>query len=64
MENAIRAVDLALAIAGNAGVSRNHALERHHRNVICGRTHAPTGPLVRAAAAKSAIAAITQAASP
>ncbi|ABQ34737.1 acyl-CoA dehydrogenase family protein [Bradyrhizobium sp. BTAi1] len=55
IENAIRVVDLALTIAGNAGVSRNHALERHHRNVICGRTHAPTGPLVRAAAARAAI---------
>jgi alkylation response protein AidB-like acyl-CoA dehydrogenase len=57
IENAIRIVDIALRIAGNAGISRGHPLERHHRNVQCGRTHAPNGYLVRAAAAKAANAA-------
>jgi len=56
IENAIRAVDVALRIAGQSGLSREHELERHHRNVICGRTHAPNGALVRAASAKAALA--------
>jgi alkylation response protein AidB-like acyl-CoA dehydrogenase len=56
LENAIRVVDIALRIAGNTGISRDHPLERHHRNVLCGRTHAPNGFLVRAAAARAAIA--------
>jgi alkylation response protein AidB-like acyl-CoA dehydrogenase len=58
IENAIRAVDIAQRIAGQYGVSRDHALERHRRNVICGRTHAPNGALVRAAAARAALADI------
>ena len=55
IENAIQAVDIALRVAGNAGISRDHPLERHHRNVLCGRTHAPNGYLVRAAAAEAAL---------
>jgi alkylation response protein AidB-like acyl-CoA dehydrogenase len=56
LENAIHIVDIALRVAGNTGISRDHPLERHHRNVLCGRTHAPNGFLVRAASAKTASA--------
>ncbi|MCQ8278123.1 acyl-CoA/acyl-ACP dehydrogenase [Acetobacteraceae bacterium KSS8] len=40
-ENAIRAVDLALALSGNHGLSRDNPLERHHRDVLCSRVHTP-----------------------
>jgi alkylation response protein AidB-like acyl-CoA dehydrogenase len=56
LENAIRVVDIALRVAGNTGISRDHPLERHHRNVLCGRTHAPNGFLVRAASARAVLA--------
>ena len=39
--NAIRAVDIALALVGNPGLSRKHALERHYRDVLCSRIHTP-----------------------
>ncbi|MCW2249033.1 alkylation response protein AidB-like acyl-CoA dehydrogenase [Azospirillum fermentarium] len=55
-ENAVTAVEQVLAIVGNAGVSRDHPFERHHRNVVCARTHAPAAPLIRAAAARAALA--------
>ncbi|CAH2601945.1 Acyl-CoA dehydrogenase [Rhodovastum atsumiense] len=56
LENALRAAERALVIAGNAGVSRQFPFERHHRNLLCGRTHAPNPVLVRANAAKTALA--------
>lgn len=39
--NAIRAVELALQVSGNPGLSRANALERHYRNVLCSRIHTP-----------------------
>jgi alkylation response protein AidB-like acyl-CoA dehydrogenase len=39
--NAIKAVDLALALVGNPGLSRAHPLERYHRDVLCSRIHTP-----------------------
>ncbi len=56
IENAIRAVDLALEIAGNHGLVIGGALERLHRDVICGRTHPPGAALVRQAAAARILA--------
>lgn len=41
IENAIEAVELALGLTGNAGLSRNNPLERHYRDVLCARIHAP-----------------------
>ena len=55
IENAIKAVEVVLAVAGNAGISRQYPFERHFRNVICGRTHAPHPPVIRANAAKAAL---------
>lgn len=40
-ENAIQAVALALELTGNHGLSRQHPLERHYRNVLCARVHTP-----------------------
>ena len=56
IENAIRAVDLALEIAGNHGLAIGGALERLHRDVICGRTHPPGAALVRQTAAARILA--------
>jgi len=40
-DNAIQAVNLALELTGNHGLSRQNPLERHYRNVLCGRVHTP-----------------------
>lgn len=40
-ENAIRAVEKAIAATGNPGLSRDNPLERHYRNVLCARVHTP-----------------------
>ncbi len=40
-ENAIRAVEKAVAAIGNPGLSRDNPLERHYRDVLCGRVHTP-----------------------
>ncbi|YCI06888.1 acyl-CoA/acyl-ACP dehydrogenase (plasmid) [Ensifer sp. D2-11] len=46
-ENAIAAVEKALKLTGNHGISRNNPLERHHRDVLCGRIHSPQEDTVR-----------------
>lgn len=40
-QNAIAAVDRALRLAGNHGISRKNRLERHYRDVVCARNHTP-----------------------
>jgi alkylation response protein AidB-like acyl-CoA dehydrogenase len=39
--NAIAAVEKAIALIGNPGLSRTHPLERHLRDVLCARIHSP-----------------------
>ncbi|MBB3661089.1 alkylation response protein AidB-like acyl-CoA dehydrogenase, partial [Rhizobium sp. BK650] len=41
---------------GNPGLNRDFGLERHHRDAITGRSHAPQNHMVRAIAAKNALA--------
>jgi alkylation response protein AidB-like acyl-CoA dehydrogenase len=41
VENAARAVEIATSLAGNHAQSRAHAIERHLRDVLCGRVHVP-----------------------
>ncbi len=41
-DNAIQAVNIALELTGNHGLSRQNPLERHYRNVLCGRMYIPT----------------------
>jgi len=52
--NAIRAVELAIEAAGNPGLSRKNPLQRHYRNVLCGRVHTPQNDAVLAAVGKAA----------
>jgi alkylation response protein AidB-like acyl-CoA dehydrogenase len=56
-ENAVAAVEKAVAASGNPGLSRHNALQRHYRDVLCGRIHTPQGDLVLTAAGKAAFAA-------
>jgi alkylation response protein AidB-like acyl-CoA dehydrogenase len=54
--NAIAAVELAIQAAGNPGLSRKHALERHYRDVLCSRIHTPQDDVVLATAGRLALA--------
>jgi alkylation response protein AidB-like acyl-CoA dehydrogenase len=53
--NAIAAVEIALKLSGIHGLSRDNPLERHHRDVLCGRIHTPQDDSVRLAAGKGAL---------
>jgi len=56
-ENAIAATEKAIAASGNPGLSRQNPLQRHYRDVLCGRIHTPQGDVVLTAAGKAAFAA-------
>jgi alkylation response protein AidB-like acyl-CoA dehydrogenase len=53
--NAIEVTSLALSLCGNHGLSQNNDLERHHRNALCGRIHAPQDDTIRIAAGRAAL---------
>ena len=53
--NAIEVTTLALSLCGNHGLSQRNALERHHRNALCGRIHAPQDDTIKIAAGKAAL---------
>lgn len=56
-ENAIEAVQAAVQLAGNHGLSRVNPLERHLRDVLCARVHTPQPDAALAAAGRAAFAA-------
>jgi len=56
-ENAILALEKAIAASGNPGLSRHNALQRHYRDVLCGRIHTPQGDMILTGAGKAAFAA-------
>jgi alkylation response protein AidB-like acyl-CoA dehydrogenase len=56
-ENAITVVEQALKLTGNPGLTRNNPLERHHRDVLCGRVHTPQADVVLTGAGRAAFAA-------
>lgn len=39
--NAIAAVEKAVEVTGNHGLDRRNPLERHYRDILCGRIHTP-----------------------
>lgn len=45
-EQAISAIQRAIEVSGNPGLSQNNPLERHYRNVLCGRIHSPQADTV------------------
>lgn len=53
--NAIAVVEQALLLTGNHGLSRRNPLERHHRDVLCGRVHAPQDDSTRIAIGLAAL---------
>jgi alkylation response protein AidB-like acyl-CoA dehydrogenase len=54
--NAIKAVELALQLTGNHGLSRANPLERHLRDVLCSRIHTPQNDSILSAAGLAAFA--------
>jgi alkylation response protein AidB-like acyl-CoA dehydrogenase len=54
--NAIKAVELALQLTGNPGLSRANPLERHLRDVLCSRIHTPQNDSILTAAGMAAFA--------
>lgn len=56
-ENAIRAVELMVESIGNHALTRHHPLQRHLRNVLCGRIHTPQGDAIFTSVGKNALSA-------
>ncbi|MFD1332842.1 acyl-CoA dehydrogenase, partial [Methylopila musalis] len=54
-EGAIAVTERALRLTGNHGLSRANPLERHHRDVLCGRIHSPQSDMVFAGAGRLAL---------
>lgn len=54
--NAIAAVSKAVEITGNPGLTRDNPLERHYRDVLCARVHAPQNDMILTAAGRAALA--------
>ncbi|KHJ65909.1 acyl-CoA dehydrogenase, partial [Pantoea rodasii] len=54
-ENAIRAVELMVESIGNHALTRHHPLQRHLRNVLCGRIHTPQSDAIFTSVGKNAL---------
>lgn len=54
IDNAVAVTSLALELAGNPGLNRDFQLERHHRDALTARSHAPQNHMIRTIAAKAA----------
>jgi alkylation response protein AidB-like acyl-CoA dehydrogenase len=57
---AIGAVEQAVALFGNNGLTRKYPLERHYRDVLCARVHTPQDDSILAAAGQAALTAVTR----
>ncbi|WFU74716.1 acyl-CoA dehydrogenase family protein [Bradyrhizobium sp. CB2312] len=53
--NAVAAVEDALSLTSNHGLSRKNPLERHYRDVLCGRVHTPQDDLTKISAGRAAL---------
>ncbi len=54
--NAIAAVEKAIAATGNPGLTQHNPLQRHYRDVLCGRVHTPQSDVALAGAGRAAFA--------
>jgi alkylation response protein AidB-like acyl-CoA dehydrogenase len=54
-ENAVAVLEKALELTGNHGLSQHNPLQRHYRNVLCGRVHTPQRDSALLLAGKSAL---------
>lgn len=59
MGNVLEAVHSAIALTGNPGLSRANPLERHFRDALCGRVHAPQPDSALQFAGRSAFNAVS-----
>ena len=55
--NAIAAVERAVELIGNPGLSRANQIERHLRDVLCSRIHTPQNDSILLAAGRAAFKA-------
>ncbi|MCI2419777.1 acyl-CoA/acyl-ACP dehydrogenase [Saccharopolyspora sp. K220] len=55
--NAIRAVELGVALIGNPGLSRHNPIERHYRDVLCSRIHTPQDDTILTTTGSAALGA-------
>ncbi len=53
--NAVRAVEIAISLTGNPGLSRHNPLERHYRDVLCSRIHIPQDDQALTGAGRTAL---------
>jgi hypothetical protein len=53
--NAAASVEEALSLTSNHGLSRGNPLERHYRDVLCGRVHTPQDDATRISAGRFAL---------
>jgi alkylation response protein AidB-like acyl-CoA dehydrogenase len=53
--NAVAVVEDALSLASNHGLTRANPLERHYRDVLCGRVHTPQDDATRVNAGRLAL---------
>lgn len=54
-ENAIAAISKAVAAIGNPALTQSNPLERHYRDVLCGRIHTPQQDVVLSASGRAAL---------
>jgi alkylation response protein AidB-like acyl-CoA dehydrogenase len=53
--NAIAAVEKAIEVTGNPGLSRDNPLQRHYRDVLCARVHSPQNDSILVTAGRRAL---------
>lgn len=53
--HAVQVVEAALSLSSNHGLARRNPLERHFRDVLCGRIHTPQDDSARVAAGRRAL---------
>jgi len=53
--NAAAAVEDAMSLTSNHGLSRKNPLERHYRDVLCGRVHTPQDDAIKVSAGRIAL---------
>lgn len=55
INNAVTITDLSLELGGNRGLRRDYNLERHHRDAITARAHAPQSHMIRSMLGRNAV---------
>ena len=53
--NAVEVIEAALSLTSNHGLTRANPLERHYRDVLCGRVHTPQDDATRTIAGRLAL---------